>query len=357
MKYHLILSIDYELFGNGSGCIEKCIVDPTERCRTIVEEHDARLSLFVETLEFGCFSQRTEIAMKEEYLKVESQLRDLMARGHNLELHIHPQWQAAERGIEGWNLAVDKWRIGDLDLEDVRNCVQTGLRYLDRFKFLEQKPSFVFRAGGWAIQPSETVLATLSSSNFKIDSTVAPGLYNPSTGDWYDFRHTPNLPYWRISNDVCKEDPEGELIEVPIATEYIGAGPHIRALKESKSHDQFPDLCIGSYAGPNNKWQTLIGRMAKFANLGVVMLDFSTLPAWALIEVTQAYMKRFEKHDAPVPIVAIGHNKNFSRKAEENLAEYLSWANNCPALVFSDYRRWQAAMNDFRVENEPLPVG
>ena len=75
-------------------------------------------------------------------------------------------------------------------------------------------------------------------------------------------------------------------------------------------------------------------------DVGTVMLDYSTLPAWALIEATRNCMDRYQSQEGTIPIVAIGHNKNFTARSAENLQEYLSWCDSVPELTCSSYRAW-----------------
>jgi len=339
MKYHLIFTLDYELFGNGSGCIDQCLVAPTDRCAGLLEAAGAPLTLFIETLELAHFKASSQPPIHDLYPKIKAQLIELEQKGHKLELHLHPQWMHATQNKNEWTLALDKWRIGDLSTPEIRECIQTGIDYLAPFLTSNQNPT-VFRAGGWAMQPSKNVLTELLMAGLKVDSTVAPGAYNPSRGDWFDFRQSSTKPFWKVADDICVESLSGGLLEVPIATENIGRRTHLRALKENKTSAQFPEGCVGSYAGPNNKFQSLQGKLAKLMNVGTAMLDFSTLPAWAMIEVTERYMARFSSFEGTVPIVAIGHNKNFSKQSEDNLEAYLEWAKVSPDIVFSTYNQW-----------------
>ena len=340
MKYHLIFTLDYELFGNGSGCIDKCLIDPTAKCQSLLEQAGAPLTVFVETLELANFAALEREPIRSQNHGIAAQLKLLLENGHKLELHLHPQWMSAQKKDTGWQLDYEKWRIGDLSDTEITECVNRGLSFLSRFKTQENMTSPVFRAGGWAMQPSDKVLKELYQAGIRIDSTVAPGAYNPSKGDWYDFRRTPSLPFWRISDNICQQNEHGGMIEVPIATEHIGRKAHLQALREYKSGQEFPPGCAGSYAGPNSILQGLKGKFAKLANVGTAMLDFSTLPSWALIDLTERYMSRFVGFENTIPIVAIGHNKNFSRQSEENLTGYLDWANNCPDLTYSTYETW-----------------
>ena len=54
---HLILSLDYEVLGNGSGDLECCVLQPAERIASVAEPHEARLSVSAEALEFAAMEQ------------------------------------------------------------------------------------------------------------------------------------------------------------------------------------------------------------------------------------------------------------------------------------------------------------
>lgn len=339
MKFHLILTLDYELFGDGSGCLGACVVEPTDRCRAIAEAHDARLTLFVEALEFAALARLDGAPGADKYPEVEQQLSRLAASGHALQLHLHPQWLDAHHEAGNWHLDFSKWRVGSLSNSDLARCFDEGQAYLNRFA----KQATVFRAGGWTIQPEGHVLEQLNERHITVDSTVAPGLYNAATGDWYDFRNAPALPYWSIQDDVCSPVSDGPVIEVPIATARIGVAAHAKALREAKQLNQFPEGCSGSYNGPNDRLQWARGRVSKVMGLGTVMLDFSTLPAWALIEATRRYMQRFANTEGPIPIVAIGHNKNFSARSQAAFTTWLEWCAQNAQIGFSDYDTWLSA--------------
>ena len=343
-KYHLILSLDYELFGDGSGCIDKCLIEPTDRCRSIVESHNACLSLFVEALEFSCFKHQPPCNLLDSYHLIEQQLASLSSSNHRLEMHLHPQWLEAQLEESKWTLALEKWRVGNLSDVDQQRSIATAYNYLNELECLDTPALRAFRAGGWTIQPSGNLFQRLGEFGVTIDSTAAPGMFNHAKGDWYDFRNCPNKPFWNISDDVCTEDEQGHTVEVPITTGKLGKSAHVKALLESRAFDSFPADCTGSYAGPNNGTQSLIGKFSKIRSIGNVMLDFSTLPAWAMIQLTESYMERFKDETDPVPIVAIGHNKNFSEQSENNLNEFLAWAGSCNEMIFSDYRAWYESL-------------
>lgn len=350
MNHHLILTIDYELFGNGSGCLEHCVVEPTQTCLTILQDYEATLSFFVDATEFIALKQFSKY-FENGLQKVENQLKRAADAGHSLQLHLHPQWIGAEFDGKNWHLDSKKWRIGDLDQRQIATCVADGIGYLKSLLLqhndLTSPHCKVFRAGGWAIQPATAVLSTLQKFGVVMESTVAANAYNPSRGDWFDFRSSPLLPYWWVKDDVCKSVPEtlASILEVPIATAYVGRVNHAKALKEHRSGPLFPNKCIGTYDGPNNRFQEWLGKASKLLRMGRVMLDFSTMPGWMLIDITQRHLSRFSSEYNTIPIVAIGHNKNFSQKSAENLVIWLDWVKQQSNITFSSYSRWHREMS------------
>ena len=57
-KLKLILTADYEVFGNGSGCVKKCMVEPTIRMLDICDKYGAKLTLFVDVCEYWAFKKK-----------------------------------------------------------------------------------------------------------------------------------------------------------------------------------------------------------------------------------------------------------------------------------------------------------
>ncbi len=335
---HLILTVDYELFGDGSGRPGACVLEPAYRMMRLAECVDASLTFFVEALEFIALSEQ------ERDHRARDQLRAALQGGHDVQLHLHPQWSKAESDAQGaWRLDMKRWRIGDLLEEDVRQLLRKGRFWLENeiAAHVAGYRCLAFRAGGWCIQPSEKVIAALLAEGFELDSTVAPGQWRAGRGEWSDFRAAPSLPSWRVTGDVCQPSGSG-LWEVPIAVGNIGWRRHLAVLlhgKKQKNAGLAPG-CIGSYRGPEqSRVEHIRARMVRLRQLGEVMLDFSTMPADVLIDVSRQWLSRFSTIDEPLPLVAIAHTKNFSASSERNLKIFLAWAKSS-GLQFSTYEQW-----------------
>ena len=342
---HLILTIDYEVFGNGGGCIDRCVIDPADRMMLIADRFKAPITFFVETTEFLAMQDKAMAVVD----RVQQQLSRSISRGHDAQLHIHPQWNNATRKANGsWQVDDGQWRIGDLPLADTLQLLKAGKAWLDRV-MSEGNPGkhcLAFRAGSWCIQPSESVVEALLEIGFQIDSTVAPGFHNMAFGEWSDFRNVPRRPFWKTDGNVCCETSSG-LWEVPIVTGKIGKWQHAQVVKTARAageNGMAPD-CFGDYQGPGGRFQRLGEVFGKVRRLGNVMLDLATMPTDVLIEVTKQWIHRFHESDAPIPVVAIGHTKNFTPSSEENLTGYLEWVKS-EEITFSTYGRWLEAIHE-----------
>ncbi len=345
MTAHLILTIDYEIFGDGKGCVDACVLQPAERMLRIADRIGAPLTFFFEVFEFIAFAEK--LGDKRAI----QQMRAALQRGHDAQLHLHPQWKNASLDTDTeWHISNHGWRIGDLDADEALAQIRVGKRWLEQEigANVAGYECIAFRAGGWCIQPSQKVVAALRNTGFKLDSTVAPNQWRAGSGEWSDFRCAPDLPFWKTCGDVCAAERDG-IWEVPIAVGDIG---RIRHMKNLLSNRNQPDAgmapgCRGSYRGTAESFTSNIRvKSARLAQLGSVMLDFSTLPASDLIQVTQRWIA---KHDAnaklPIPIVAIAHTKNFNANSEQAMVAYLAWAQK-EGLQFSTYNNWIQAVEN-----------
>ena len=75
-RVHFIPTVDVEVFGDGSGCVQGCVVEPTQGLLDLAEAHEARLTLFVDALGFS--------VMEDEDARQVRPLRSLCVSGASL---------------------------------------------------------------------------------------------------------------------------------------------------------------------------------------------------------------------------------------------------------------------------------
>jgi hypothetical protein len=233
------ITVDYEVFGNGTGDVRQHVTEPAERMCQIAERYGVPITIFFEIEEYLQFERHAqELRNALGYDPAEAMRRqaaDLSRRGHDIQLHIHPQWYEAERRDSGWLLRDDR-----LTVDSLFETVEETTRYIrERRMALEEisgKPVVAYRAGGFAAQPANRLLEALAETGFKIESSVVKGMHR-SRPQPLDYRAAPiGRRLWRISDEVSREDPSGPLWEIPV---YSRMGRRFQQLTLSRLKAKF----------------------------------------------------------------------------------------------------------------------
>ena len=110
-KIVFALTLDYELMGNGSGDIYELMIEPTDNFLKICDEYNIKSTIFFEVVEYWKIKEAFNKGILHNYktdptLEIEKQLQNAVKKGHDIQLHIHPQWLNA-KFING------KWVVDD----------------------------------------------------------------------------------------------------------------------------------------------------------------------------------------------------------------------------------------------------
>lgn len=343
-RANLILTVDYELFGSGAGDLDAHLVEPTTRLLRLARQHAVPVTVFVETEEIRFLERHAALgsALATQVERVRGQLRAAVAGGHDLQLHVHPQWADATWDGGRARVREDAWRIGDVPAAGVARLLGEGQAWLEECA-RPARSSYrcdVFRAGAWCIQPEREVLSTLRALGFRMESTVVPSLAHPRRLDWYDFSSAPEgRAWWAIDDDVCRPG-DGPLVEVPIAVAGVSRRRGLQALRHR--------LRGGAGMGPppessgfalRSRWAAIRSFLPRWRRL---KLDPCALPAPVLRAVLRRWVGQRGAGSAVVPVVAILHSKSFSRRAERELDAFLGWIGEQPSLRATTYAGWWA---------------
>lgn len=345
----LIFTTDYEVFGNGSGSVPNCMIQPTASMASILEKHGATLTIFFDVCEFWAFEHEyVNGNLKEDWAgMIREQLQQLVAAGHDVQLHFHPQWLDYQFDGLQWTLNFDLWRIGTLKYEDADHPERSLKTLFKRGKeTLEEmlrpvKPDYrchIFRAGAWSMQPEGDVLKAMTENGFDIDSTVVPGVSFQDDYTYYDFRSAPNnIPSWRISNALNTPDQSGKILEIPIYSSPSNLWTNLKFqwIKRRKSISMKPKGCSGSAltASGKSRWSKI--REVLFArNLMFTFGDAtSTEEMIHQAKASLSKAQRFKLND--MSVVTISHPKTFANEAE--LEGFLNWCKTQDKIHFGDY--------------------
>ena len=95
-KINLIITADYEVYGNGSGCVINCLIKPTDELLKVANRYKIPVTFFVDVCEIWAFEAVEEAGLWDlDYSPsalIKEQLKNAIKDGHDVQLHFHPQW-------------------------------------------------------------------------------------------------------------------------------------------------------------------------------------------------------------------------------------------------------------------------
>ena len=158
---HVVISVDYEIFGNGEGDVRQHIVDPTERMARLCEKYGAVLTVFFEVEEYLAFEKFRDALVKhlgyDPAALVRQQIIALARAGHDIQLHLHPQWHRADFRDGKWILQGDKRTVDSLfgTQEETTQYIAERQAVIEKMLAEAGRPEkvTVYRAGGLGIFP------------------------------------------------------------------------------------------------------------------------------------------------------------------------------------------------------------
>ncbi len=218
---NIFLTMDYEVFfGERSGSVEKCMIEPTQKLIDLARKNDFRLTFFWDVghyIALEKFEKTYPHLIKDKEL-IHNQVKHLVSEGHRVELHIHPHWEKADYTGNEWIMNLEKhYKLSDFPDEERYSIFS---RYKAKLEEVAGEKTYVFRAGGWCIQPFSNFKNLFKSFDIRIDSSVMPGISWQSEQYNLDFTSVETQEPYTFSDDVCKKDDLGAYIECPIATRY-----------------------------------------------------------------------------------------------------------------------------------------
>ena len=357
----IIITNDYEIMGNGRGDVDKILIKPTEEILKLCNKYHVPHTLFVDVMEYNKFIEAEENGwLSPTYnagSKIRTQLRRAVASGHDVQLHIHPQWIGAQPVQDDhWKVNYDYWRLPNVpggpgsidDPDSLRGIIASGKRTLE--ELIQPKKTdyacIAFRAGGYCIQPEKDVLAVLREQGFLIESSVSTGRTVKQEHTQYDFRSAPNdMPYWPIANSVTEVAVNSDLIEIPIFTNKVAP----RFLRSAPNRS---DMIFTTVSDSPRRRASLHQRLRSYIAPKRLNFDFCKLTAIELIKFTNSARKRFSrihtkigtgKFPKAIPVVMTGHSKEWSGSNE--FENFLEWASGVDWIEFSTFPLWLASLN------------
>lgn len=296
-----IFTIDYEIYGNGTGSLRELVYEPGERLKEVFLRHDARFVNFTEVAEFEMIENQ---GTDRDIDLVTAQIRDYHRDGFEIALHLHPQWFNARHEQGQWMLDYDEYNLCTLPRPRIAEVVGQSLRYLRR---VVGDPGFTplsFRAGNWLFQPTCNAASVLGEMGIKIDSSVFKGGVQRRHG--LDYRPAmKNGYYWRFESDANKATKGGTWLEIPIHSEMV---PTWRMFTSKRMAFRGNVGLTGQTSGSR------FLRALDFLRLRYPLkLDFCRMTLKEMTDMMGRLLKKDRRDpNSYKPIVLIGHTKDLT---------------------------------------------
>jgi hypothetical protein len=351
MKLNLMLHDDWELYGDGSGDIEELMFDPAKKILDACDEVGAKYTFFAEVGQQFAMLESGNPNHRRDAQKWEQILKDAVRRGHDVQLHLHPQWIGARFEKNQWLVDTSKWSTARLDRTELLSWLKRGSEYFKTlFSSVDKNYRAVaYRCGGYMAQPSGMILSVLKELGIIADMTVIPGLHllNDSLGD-VDFTRSPStlIPWSPHPDNIAREGAKFEgilcfptfsfqihiplpvysLLKNPLSAEYV-----IRKFNHDRKRHYVPLYFRSDARGHTQNKNSFIKKMMKTRT---IVLDFGALHHSVIESKIQSVLDygREECLD-DLPLVLSTHSKSFFDI--KNFERLLSWCETQKDITFA----------------------
>lgn len=240
---------------------------PTDALLDVCDAEDARLTIFAELGEHAYL----RVHEPDVADRMETQWRDAIQRGHDVQMHLHPNW-LPELGAHWdgdryvWNEMLT--RVADCpDLVELigrlKGVLEDAIRPVD-----PTYEAVAFRAGGYEAQPFRLLAEALQANGMWCDSSVYHG--GRRRGLHHDYRNPfdSHQPWFASHADPQLKAPPAEIgiVELPVTT----FGRNDRWMFDTEEGARFADRLLAAIeaertAGPSTE---LARAIAKARQLG-----------------------------------------------------------------------------------------
>jgi hypothetical protein len=342
-RLELVFTLDYEIHGNGEGSPLELMVHPTARLLDQLDGFGAKLTIMADVAEILKFREHRDSTGSDDwaYGAIERQLVDAVARGHDVQLHLHPSYSRARYAGGKWILDYGDYDLARLGYERISALVREGKAYLEGL-LRPVRPDYrchAFRAANWSMCPSADTVRALRENGFRIDTSVFKyGFRDELVRFDYASAESETVPWPVDASDVCRRDDRSELFEFPIYCEsrpiwsFLSVNRFYRVI-QGRIHplpDAPPRPGEGEAAADAGR-----GKAARVLRKGAGMLsdlfrkhawklDFNQCSGSQMISAIERARVRYAASATELPVVLIGHSKLFNRFNEGQLRPFLA---------------------------------
>lgn len=356
---------DWELSGNGSGDARELQFRPMRELVKIYNAHGVRGSFNAEVMQQLTFRkfQNDYPELKTLADEWDESVRETYRQGHDIQLHIHPQWQNAEYEDGRWRLTAD-WSILNYEADEAFQMMLAGKDYLEKL-LRPIDPAYAcvsFRSGSWCIAPSPHMLGLLVKLGIVFDMSIVGGVRYETKNINLDYTNCDEdfLPYYPVMTDARKASDKQEPIICVPTNYFYGSRRQVfkhhwsKALKKVKQRVAPKDAARDggrSVEAYGHEWaQTRhASRLLRVYEKGIVpylkgkhlISDIAQLDYALLGEMLRSIRRRARASGlSDVPVILENHTKDIQDFSDiERFVKDVSQAEDIKCLTLSELAR------------------
>ena len=308
----IVTTIDYELFGDGSGVVLREQIIPTAHLANIYDLYGAKLTIMFEYGQFRAYKKFSKYNSRflEDNKKIEAQLIDLFKKGHDIQLHYHPQWHYAKynKNTQKIEVNLDYVDMSSLPEDELRDVLKEGKVFLEELltPYNSNYKCVAFRAGSWAVKDEKKLLEALKSAGFMADSSVVPNVKFKSCKVNFEYSNCPSQYHYWYCKDSLSKAQDGDFLEFPNYTlkskfaflKYFNP----KGLLSKKITSHFYRVKI------SEKNYSKLSKIKKIIDRDYYMADINTMSYKTLIDMVEEVINSNSSKKI-IPLIFIGHPK------------------------------------------------
>ncbi len=313
-KVALVLSSDYELFGDGSGNVMSEQILPTTHLLKVLHPYGAKLTVMFEYGQYAAYERYKTLnhQFHSDNEKIKQQLIELITNGHDVQLHYHAQWYHAhyDPSTQKFRLDLTKVDICSLPYETITSVLKEGKAFLQTLlrPYQHDYQCIAFRAGSWAVSNEPKLLRALKECGFIADSSVVPNATFESEQVNFEYKNSPHqYHYWYVSNALSKNVYRSQFIELPLFTckssfaflKYLNTKYYTSKKYVKQRYTQ----------KISEKNFSLYQKIKKILSRDYYMADLNTMSSSTLLSMVKCVLKENEHTTKTIPIMFIAHSK------------------------------------------------
>jgi hypothetical protein len=302
-------------------------------------------------------------------------VRETFRQRHDIQLHVHPQWQNADYHDGRWKLTAD-WSILNYSREAALHLLRSCKEYLENL-LKEIDPNYrcvSFRSGAWCIAPSPHMLELLVELGIAFDMSIVAGVKYDTRNIKLDYTRCEEdfLPYYPVMSDARKVSDKVEpIICVPTNCFYASRKQvlqhHLdKAISRIRSKVGGPTTASNdgrSVEAYGEEWAQIDGSLTKkIYRKGIVpylrgkhtISDLAQLDYPLMMEMLDSIRKRARASGlADVPVVLENHTKDLQNFSD--LERFLEKAVESPDIKFVTLTELASGLEDkFKIKTRSL---